>query len=169
MQQITGEYPCQSVISIKLPCNFIEITLRQECSSVNLLHIFRTPFPRTTSGCLLLIIVVFICVVRMFWAIIYSYSVDSLETSGNKFNILVNLTELGNISSMLISYLKLKISLKYYLCDFLTFQSRRHLKPAAFLVSNQYDFLVKNIFSHYFYSFRCFIKMLVGMHCFFYL
>ena len=119
--KFTGEHPCQSVISIKLLCNFIEITLRQECSSVNLLHIFRTPFPRTTSGCLLLIIVVFLCVVRMFWAIIYSYSVDSLETSGNKFNILVNLTELGNISSMLISYLKLKLSLKYYLCDFLTF------------------------------------------------
>ena len=27
-------------------CNFIEITFRQGCSSVDLLHIFRTPFPK---------------------------------------------------------------------------------------------------------------------------
>ena len=35
-------------------CNFIEIELRHGCSPVNLLHIFRTPFPRNTSGWLLL-------------------------------------------------------------------------------------------------------------------
>ena len=34
--------------------NFIEITLRHGCSPVNLLHIFRTPFPRNTSGWVLL-------------------------------------------------------------------------------------------------------------------
>ena len=34
-----GEHPCQSVISIKLLCNFIEITLRHGCPPVNLLHI----------------------------------------------------------------------------------------------------------------------------------
>ena len=34
----TEEYPCQSVISIELLCNFIEIALRHGCS-VNLLHI----------------------------------------------------------------------------------------------------------------------------------
>ena len=34
--------------------NFIEITLRHGCSPVNLLHIFRTIFPRNTSGWLLL-------------------------------------------------------------------------------------------------------------------
>ena len=28
--------------------NFIEITLRDGCSSLNLLHIFSTPFPRNT-------------------------------------------------------------------------------------------------------------------------
>ena len=38
--KFTGEHPCQSVISIKLLCDFIEITLRQRCSPVNLLHIF---------------------------------------------------------------------------------------------------------------------------------
>ena len=34
--------------------NFIEITLRHGCSPVNLLHISRTPFPKNTSGGLLL-------------------------------------------------------------------------------------------------------------------
>ena len=31
---------------LKLQCNFIEITLRYECSPVNLLHIFRISFPK---------------------------------------------------------------------------------------------------------------------------
>ena len=52
--KFTGEHSCWSVISIKLLCNFIEITLRQGCSPVNMLHIFKTPFPRNTSGWLLL-------------------------------------------------------------------------------------------------------------------
>ena len=46
--------PCRSVISIKLFCNFIEITLQHGSSPVNLLHIFRTPFPKNISGGLLL-------------------------------------------------------------------------------------------------------------------
>ena len=41
-----GEQQCQSLISIKLLCNFIEITLRHGCFPVNLLHIFRTPFSK---------------------------------------------------------------------------------------------------------------------------
>ena len=53
--KFTGEHPCQSVILIKLLCNFIiEITLRHGCCPVNLLHIFRTPFPKNTYGGLLL-------------------------------------------------------------------------------------------------------------------
>ena len=52
--KFTGEHPCQSVISLKLFCNFSEITLRHGCSLVNLLHIFRTPFPKNISGGLLL-------------------------------------------------------------------------------------------------------------------
>ena len=51
--KFTGEHKCRSVISIKLLCNFIEITLRHGCSPVNLLHIFRTLFSRNTSGWLL--------------------------------------------------------------------------------------------------------------------
>ena len=42
--KFTGEHPCRSVISIKFQNNFIEITLQHGCSSVDLLHIFRTTF-----------------------------------------------------------------------------------------------------------------------------
>ena len=35
-------------------CNFVEIALRHECSPVNLLHIFRTPFQQNTSEWMLL-------------------------------------------------------------------------------------------------------------------
>ena len=52
--KFTGEHPCRSAISIKLQSNYIEIALRHECSPVNLLHIFRTPFPKNTFGGLLL-------------------------------------------------------------------------------------------------------------------
>ena len=52
--KFTREQSCQSVISIKLQTNFIEIALRHGCSPVNLLHIFRTSFSRNTSGWLLL-------------------------------------------------------------------------------------------------------------------
>ena len=48
--KFTGEHPCRSAISIK----FLEIAFRQGCLPVNLLHIFRTPFPKNTSGRLLL-------------------------------------------------------------------------------------------------------------------
>ena len=49
-----GKHPCQSVISKKLICNFIEITLRHECSPGNLLHIFRTLSYKSTCRGLLL-------------------------------------------------------------------------------------------------------------------
>ena len=44
--KFTVEHPYQSVISIKLQSNFIEIAVRHGFSPVNLLHIFRTPFPK---------------------------------------------------------------------------------------------------------------------------
>ena len=47
--KFTEEHPCRSVISIKLLCNFIEITFRHGFSPVNLLFIVRTPFPKNTS------------------------------------------------------------------------------------------------------------------------
>ena len=52
--QFTGEQTCRSVISIKFLCKFIEITHGRGCSPVNLQHIFITPFPKNTSGRLLL-------------------------------------------------------------------------------------------------------------------
>ena len=39
----------------KVAKQFIEITLRHGCSSVNLLHVFRIAFPKNTSGGLFLI------------------------------------------------------------------------------------------------------------------
>ena len=48
--KFTGEHPRRSVISIKFQSNFIEITLWHGYSPVNLLHIFRTPFPKDTSA-----------------------------------------------------------------------------------------------------------------------
>ena len=42
--KLAREHSCGSVISIKLLCNFIEITPRHLCFPVNLLHNFRTPF-----------------------------------------------------------------------------------------------------------------------------
>ena len=52
--KFTGEHPCRSVISIKLLCNFNEITCRYEYTPINLPHIFRKPFSKNTYGGLLL-------------------------------------------------------------------------------------------------------------------
>ena len=62
--RFTGENPFKNVISIKLLCKFIEATLRHGCSPVNLLHIFRTPFYKNTSGGLLLLAVIPIFTLR---------------------------------------------------------------------------------------------------------
>ena len=42
-------------VDVQYPGNFIKIALRYGCSPVNLLHIFRTPCPKNTSGWLLLV------------------------------------------------------------------------------------------------------------------
>ena len=52
----TGKTPLPKCDFNKVACNFIEITLRDGCSPVNLLHIFRTPFPENIFGGLLLAI-----------------------------------------------------------------------------------------------------------------
>ena len=49
--KFTGEHPCQSVISINLLCNFIEITLWPGCSPVNLLQFSEHLFVRTPMDC----------------------------------------------------------------------------------------------------------------------
>ena len=50
----TGEHPRRSVISIKIRCNFIEITFRHGFSPVNLVDIFRMLFYKNNSEELLL-------------------------------------------------------------------------------------------------------------------
>ena len=62
VQQIYGEHARRSAISVKLQSGFIEITLQHGCSPVNLLHIFRTIFPKNASGGLLLNILHLLCV-----------------------------------------------------------------------------------------------------------
>ena len=52
--KFTGENPCRSAILIKMLSNFIELAFWHGCSPVNLLQIFRTSFPKSTSGRLLL-------------------------------------------------------------------------------------------------------------------
>ena len=52
--KFTGEHPCESAISIKLLCNFIEITLQDLRSPVNVLHFSEHLFPKNTSGSLIL-------------------------------------------------------------------------------------------------------------------
>ena len=54
--KFTGEHLRRSVISIKLQSNFIDITLWHGCSPLNLLHIFRTSFSKSTSGWMLLFV-----------------------------------------------------------------------------------------------------------------
>ena len=51
--KFTGDHhPCRIAISVKLFYDYIEIALRHGCSPVNLMHIFRTIFPKNTSGLL---------------------------------------------------------------------------------------------------------------------
>ena len=45
---------------VALQSNFIEIILRHGCSHVNLLHIFRTSFPKNTSGRVLMSLCLFV-------------------------------------------------------------------------------------------------------------
>ena len=58
--KFTGEHPCRSVISLKLHCNLVGITLRYGCFPVNFLHIFRTLFTKNTPGGLLLKILTYL-------------------------------------------------------------------------------------------------------------
>ena len=73
--KFTGENPCRSAISIKQQGNSVEITLWHECSPVNLLHIFRTPFPRNTFDWLLLEVTVntIFCRIYLIKTIQYNY------------------------------------------------------------------------------------------------
>ena len=43
-------------------CNFVVFTLRHRCSPVNLVHPFRTPFPKNTFGGMLLDIISYVSI-----------------------------------------------------------------------------------------------------------
>ena len=80
---------------MKLQINFIEITLRHGCSSVNLLYILRTPFRSNSSGWLVLeytkihMKILDICL-HLFYAFYSSY----LAGAGHGFYVLnVKLTK----------------------------------------------------------------------------
>ena len=60
-----------AMILAKLESNFIETTFRHGCSLANLLHIFRTPFPKNPSG----------------WLLLEIQNIDGLELSGKKIHV----------------------------------------------------------------------------------
>ena len=57
MQQIYRRTPIPKCDFNKVALRLIEVTLRHGCSPVNLLHIFRTPLTKNTSGRMLLFMV----------------------------------------------------------------------------------------------------------------
>ena len=84
--------------------NFIEITLRHRCSPVNLLHIFRTPFPKYTSGWLFLLSLLQI---RFFSHNVYRKS--RLSSKNHCFNIYRNLLSLPFFQSQKVHKFRLII------------------------------------------------------------
>ena len=75
--KFTGEHSWRSAISVKLLCKFIEIALWHECSPVNLLYSFRTPFPKDTSGRLLPFLQILEFPINLFWSLSKAYSESS--------------------------------------------------------------------------------------------
>ena len=81
--KFTGEHPCRSAILRKLQSNFIEsnfieIALRHGCFPVNLLHIFKTPFLKNTSGWLLLADVTIVSNGSFIWETKFYSSINSV-------------------------------------------------------------------------------------------
>ena len=72
--KFTGEHPCR---------NLSEMTLRHWCSPVNLLHIFRTSFPKNTSRWLL----VFLDTASDIFCLIISLSKNLIESSIKEIGI----------------------------------------------------------------------------------
>ena len=98
--KFTGERLCQNVISnVLLFATLIEIKLRHGCSPVNLLHIFRTSFPKNISWGLLLS--TFDSLLNSFFYIIVLYFIY------NNFICFVNLIEIKlNVTKYSIVYEK---------------------------------------------------------------
>ena len=112
--KFTGEHPCQSVISKKLLCNFIEITLRRGCSPVNLLHIFTKPFSSNTSGWLLLTI--WLMVLKILLLIVYCEIIaNPLTFSISSFSTVLK------FSSIFVSHTGQNLSPNWYLMSILKY------------------------------------------------
>ena len=75
--KFTGGHSWRSAISVGLLCKFIEIAIWHECSSLNLLYIFRTPFPKDTSGRLLPFSRILEFPISLFWSLSKAYSESS--------------------------------------------------------------------------------------------
>ena len=84
MQQFYRITPMPKCDFNKAASNFIEITLGHGCSPVNLLHIYRTPFLRNTSGWLLLCFVVSLLDSSVFK---YLWIVERLRNVGSSLRI----------------------------------------------------------------------------------
>ena len=81
-------FPVLVVVSVlfsqfsQLFCNFIEITLWHGCSPVNLPHIFRTSFPKNTSGELLLFSGTHICNCEFLVLLLQPVTINDLIVKG---------------------------------------------------------------------------------------
>ena len=104
-----NEYPYRSVISIKLQSNFIiETTLQHGCSSVNLLHIFRTPFYKSTyRGLLLANEVLLHCIwheIQITFKILHAYENVILCKQYSLFCLLFTALNLNSVQSGLVDF-----------------------------------------------------------------
>ena len=80
------------MISIKLLCNFIEITHRHGWSPLTWLHIFRIPFVKNTSGWLLLTIAQFTYRIG-FSMILVQITAGKIFKKFKKYMTLISLSE----------------------------------------------------------------------------
>ena len=91
-----------------LLCNFIKITLRplrHVCSPVNLLHIFKTPFPKNTSGGLLMTSLLLL--LKKMNVQLFSWYIRSSKFQWNSHSIYICILLLMRDFSFLVRHLRL--------------------------------------------------------------
>ena len=91
-----------------LQSNFIEITLWHGCFPVNLLHIFRTPFPKNTPGWLLPSLVLEQTLFKFVWPFSGQQAIKVLKDRGEIMcYILLNNKEVKKWNTFSISFISL--------------------------------------------------------------